>query len=92
MTREKYLENICHEANSYIGLARLALSQGDAAKASSYLDQYCEEHDRIEVRYLGYDKAKELLDSGIIHPTPAFADEITKLEQERQRQAAAGLI
>lgn len=79
MTREKYLENICHEANSYIGLARLAFAQNDPEKARAYLDKYCEEHDRIEVRYLGHDRAKELLDSGIIHPTPAFADEIAKL-------------
>lgn len=84
MTREKYLENICHEANSYIGLARLKLAQGDAAAAKRYLDQYCEMSDRIEVRYLGADKAAELLASGIIHPTAAFGDEISKLKQAAQ--------
>lgn len=79
MTREKYLENIVSEANSYIGLARLMFSQEKPEEARKYLDQYCEATDRLEVRYLGLERAEKLLASGIIHPTAAFGDEITKL-------------
>ena len=76
-----YLEDLLHAANSQIGLARSALLKGDTQRAQKALDAYCEEHDRCEVRYLGVEQAAKLLESGILHPTPAFADEIEILTQ-----------
>ncbi len=55
--REKHLESLCEAANTYIGLARLALSQNDPETAMKRLDQYCEKHDRLEVRYIGAETA-----------------------------------
>lgn len=77
--RRAHLEAIAHAANTYIGMARLHLSHGNVEEAGRRLDQYCAETDRLEVRYLGHDRAAQLLASGIIHPTPAYADEIAKL-------------
>lgn len=75
----KYYEELIHLANSYIGLARIDLQNGAAERALIRLNAYCEESDRAEVRYLGADQAAKLLDSGIIHPTAAFADELARL-------------
>jgi hypothetical protein len=42
------------------------LKDGEADEAQIALDKYCEENDRLQVRYLGHEKAKILLESGII--------------------------
>lgn len=87
--RMRYLENICHEANSYIGLARLAFANGMPDEAGRYLDKYCEETDRLQVRYLGANRAAEILASGIIHPTKAFGEEVARLQARADAMLAA---
>jgi hypothetical protein len=74
--KAKLHEDLLHEANSYIGLARFALQNGQPDIAAKHLDKYVEESDRIEVRYLGPERAQKLLDSGVINPSTAYADEI----------------
>lgn len=80
--RQIYIESLLCTANTFIGLAKLALMEGDAEKAAHRLNQYTEEHDRLEVNYLGLETAEKLLNSGIIHPTKAFREEIEVLKKK----------
>ena len=83
-TRGVHLEKVCELAQHKIGLARMALDRAMPEQAQAYLNQYCEEMDRLEVRHLGLETAERLLASGIINPTRAFADEIAKMRQSIQ--------